>query len=116
MSGFLPSIDNLSGDVKDVHSILIVPVYGHHADDDGTENFPKLAESIEASAMKKLKPTRPVAAIKPKPSAILQFVNKIGNKGITEFDVVSLIQSLIRAIGQGHVTLVTFWNCGRQCS
>jgi hypothetical protein len=44
MTGFLPSIDNLSGDVKDVHSILIVPVYGHHADDDGTENFPKLAE------------------------------------------------------------------------
>jgi len=37
MSAFLPSIDNLS-DVKDVHSILIVPIYGHRAKMVRTEN------------------------------------------------------------------------------
>lgn len=29
LMGFIPSIDNLSANVKDVTSILIVPVYGH---------------------------------------------------------------------------------------
>jgi len=29
LSGFISSIDNLSMNVKDVRSMLVVPVYGH---------------------------------------------------------------------------------------
>ena len=29
LSGFIPSIDNLTNNVKDVHSCMIVPIYGH---------------------------------------------------------------------------------------
>lgn len=29
LSTFLPSIDNLSTNVKDVHSLMIVPIFGH---------------------------------------------------------------------------------------
>ena len=29
LTNFLPSIDNLATNVKDVHSLMIVPIYGH---------------------------------------------------------------------------------------
>ena len=54
MSGFMPSIDNLSLDVKDVHNILIIPVYGHQSKEE-TENFPKLPENVESKAKKSAK-------------------------------------------------------------
>lgn len=31
LTGFLPSIDNLTTNVKDVHSLMIVPIYGHRS-------------------------------------------------------------------------------------
>lgn len=31
LTGFLPSIDNLTTNVKDVHSLMIVPIFGHRA-------------------------------------------------------------------------------------
>jgi len=31
LANFLPSIDNLTTNVKDVHSIMVVPIYGHRA-------------------------------------------------------------------------------------
>ena len=29
LTGFLPNIDNLTANVKDVHSLMIVPILGH---------------------------------------------------------------------------------------
>lgn len=34
MSSFLPSVDNLSYNVKDVHNILVVPVFGQNKEID----------------------------------------------------------------------------------
>ena len=31
LTGFLPSIDNLTTNVKDVHSLMMVPIFGHRA-------------------------------------------------------------------------------------
>ena len=31
LKNFLPSIDNLTPNVKDVHSLMIVPIFGHKA-------------------------------------------------------------------------------------
>jgi len=59
LASFIPSIDNLSGNVKDVSSILTVPVFGH-----------KEKNNKE-------------------PIAILQFINKLDHKPITDFDIVS---------------------------
>jgi len=58
IAGFIPSIDNLSTNVKDVRSILVVPIFGHNEKDDK------------------------------KPIAILQFVNKLDFKPISKFDIV----------------------------
>ncbi len=33
MSNFLPSVDNLSSNVKDVYNMFIVPVFGHRIDE-----------------------------------------------------------------------------------
>lgn len=49
MSNFLPSVDNLSH-TTDVHSILVVPVYGHrdYGDEESDEDlFPELADSAD---------------------------------------------------------------------
>jgi hypothetical protein len=34
MTNFLPSIDNLSSTVKNVHNILVVPIFGHRDDEE----------------------------------------------------------------------------------
>ena len=43
LAGFIPSIDNLTVNVKDVHSCMIVPIYGHSSEfnevvEDGPED------------------------------------------------------------------------------
>ena len=58
LAGYIPTIDNLSS-VKNVHSILIVPIFGHQEKKDA------------------------------KPIAILQFINKQDFLPIEKFDIVS---------------------------
>ena len=62
LSVFLPSIDNLSNNVEDVRSILVLPIFGHREKDD-----PNV-----------------------KPIAVFQFVNKCDFKNISEYDIVSI--------------------------
>ena len=64
LTNFLPSIDNLS-DVKDVHSILMVPVFGHRA---------RMIRTDTGEAQEEI--FREMDDSKRKPIAILQFVNK----------------------------------------
>jgi hypothetical protein len=61
VGGYIQSIDNLSNNVRDVNSIMVVPVYGHKDKD------------YEGR----------------KPIAILQFLNKLDFKQISEYDLVS---------------------------
>jgi len=58
-AGFIPSIDNLAGNVKDVYSLLVAPIYGQRDPSDK------------------------------RPIAIIQFINKLEFKPITQFDIVS---------------------------
>ena len=101
MTSFLPSIDNLSYNVKDVYNMLIVPVFGHRVDEsDDEEVLPQIADSAsepedfgetfgqKKGRHKKLK-TAPKVVKARKPTAILQFINKRGNKMISDFDIVS---------------------------
>lgn len=47
LTTYLPSVDNLSYNVKDVLSTFVVPVYGHRDDesDSDEELYPQLADS-----------------------------------------------------------------------
>jgi hypothetical protein len=47
MTNFLPSVDNLSSNVKDVYNMFIVPVFGHRLDEDNDELLPQLPDSGE---------------------------------------------------------------------
>ena len=74
LAGFIPSIDNLTSNVKDVHSIMIVPIFGHKSK---TEE--ELAEVNPATSTDEVQ----------KPIAIMQFINKIDLKQIDDYDLVS---------------------------
>ncbi len=56
----MSSVDNLALDIKDVRSIMVIPVFGHHLPGDDL-----------------------------KPIAVVQLINKIDHKLISEHDVVS---------------------------
>lgn len=56
----MSSIDNLALDIKDVRSIMVIPVFGHHLSGDDL-----------------------------KPIAVVQLINKIDHKLISEHDIVS---------------------------
>ena len=66
-NNFLPSIDNLSHNVKEVHSLMVVPIFGHHtynAEEEATQN-----EKM--------------------PIGVLQFINKVNFGQIEQYDIVS---------------------------
>ena len=77
LTNFLPSIDNLAPDVKDVQSIMIVPIYGHRAPMVKTGNGLQEGDVRETDDSKR------------KPIAIIQFVNKTDFKQIEQYDLVS---------------------------
>lgn len=56
----MSSVDNLALDIKDVRSIMVIPVFGHHLPGDDL-----------------------------KPIAVVQLINKIDHKLISEHDIVS---------------------------
>ena len=56
----MSSVDNLALDIKDVRSIMVIPVFGHHLPGDDL-----------------------------KPIAVVQLINKIDQKLISEHDIVS---------------------------
>ena len=82
LSNFLPSIDNLTSTVKDVHSIMVVPIYGHRAQMVNTPNGVQEAQYKEMDDKKR------------KPIAIFQFVNKLDFKHIEQYDIVSKLTCL----------------------
>lgn len=64
LKGYHENIDNLSPNVRDVHSILLLPVFSHADKELDFDNR--------------------------KPIAIFQFINKIDFKEITDFDLKKL--------------------------
>ena len=79
LKNFLPSIDNLTPNVKDVHSLMIVPIFGHRA-----QMIQNSDGSIHEAYVDPRKPDNR------KPIAILQFINKTDFKQIDDYDLVSL--------------------------
>ena len=77
LTDFLPSIDNLTPNVKDVQSLMVVPIYGHKARMVVTEHgFLQEALPPKDQALK--------------PIAIMQFVNKTDFKQIDEYDIAKI--------------------------
>ena len=76
LTAFLPSVDNLTTNVKDVHSLMIVPVFGHKARMVATENG--VQEGIPGKEEDR------------KPIAILQFINKLHLREIDEYDLAKI--------------------------
>ena len=68
MNGFLPSIDNLTTNITDVHNFMIVPIFGHKSRIE-TRN----GELESAKADEEADPN-----IKRMPIGIIQFINKSG--------------------------------------
>ena len=96
LSNFLPSIDNLSRNVKDVHSIMIVPIYGHR------EKFEDWGKEIDTSK-------------KRMPIGILQFINKLEFKQIDDYDKVSTTTKLLKVCNFGFFGRPKFSRC-QTCS
>ena len=71
LTTFLPSVDNLAPNVKDVHSLMIVPIYGHRSRMVRAEDGVQEGRSRDNS----------------KPIAILQFINKLDFKQIDGYDL-----------------------------
>ena len=78
LTGFLPSIDNLTTNVKDVHSLMIVPIFGHRARMVMTKEH-----GVQEGMLKESKATR-------KPIAVIQFINKLEFKKIDEYDLAKI--------------------------
>ena len=113
LPSYLPSVDNLSYNVKDVINTLVVPVYGHREEesDDEEELYPKLYDSGESEDeeeeashfgnTKKSKNPKSKTANQintPKPAAIFQFVNKLSGKPINDLDVAK-VQAISPLLG-----------------
>jgi hypothetical protein len=64
LGNYVPSIDNMSADVKDVHSLIIIPIWGHANKGDVKSNSAK-------------------------PVGCMQFINKRDYENITPYDLVS---------------------------
>jgi hypothetical protein len=60
LGAFMSSVDNLALDIKDVRSIMVIPVFPHHSVGDDL-----------------------------KPIAVVQLINKVDHKLISEHDIVS---------------------------
>ena len=65
LQGYLPNIDNLAEHIKDVHNIMIVPIFGHR-------KTPGIQED------------------KQQPIAIIQFINKCDLRQIDEYDLAKI--------------------------
>jgi len=76
LGNYVPSIDNMSSDVKDVHSIVVSPIWGHANGGDVKSNSRK-------------------------PVGVIQFINKRNYEDIPAYDLVSnsicLLTSFVQA-------------------
>ena len=57
LAGFIPSIDNLTTNVKDVHSCMIVPIFGH------SYPFDEIVEDRPADDEAEKPPRKPIAIL-----------------------------------------------------
>jgi len=65
LGNYVPSIDNMSSDVKDVHSLVVSPIWGHANGGDVKSNSQK-------------------------PVGIIQFINKNNYDDITAYDLAKI--------------------------
>ena len=102
LTTYLPSVDNLSYNVKEVNSTFVVPVYGHRDDESDSEEelYPQLADSASENeddlggTFGKSKQAKQALIAKKqvlrKPAAIFQFINKRSGKPINELDIAKM--------------------------
>lgn len=80
LAGWIPNIDNLTSNVKDVQNCMIVPIFGHK------EPFEDEIELV----MKKATKRHDEEEEKQRPIAIFQFINKVDLKQIDEYDIAKI--------------------------
>ena len=73
LTDFLPSVDNQANHIKDVHSLMIVPIYGHQSRLRGAANGVK--EIFEDPSSER------------QPIGMIQFINKTDLKQIDDYDL-----------------------------